>query len=191
MAYWLLFWAYLHNKNHFYKYWEQFVHGRFWVKGFIVSIWIPVRRSRVTANLRWGNFFLSILAVFEDLSEKLKKVTWWRIIRNCTVVYDWIYIGYIAQPRPNLVRNPNWDCPSPSNWSGGRFTRRVWLQCFAYETVNAFWRNFLAGVSSSVGQFPPWESNPQKRNVILRDDFLNVGKSWKYLGQVHNIVLEP
>jgi hypothetical protein len=29
MAYWLIFWAYLDNKNHFYKYGEQFVHGVF------------------------------------------------------------------------------------------------------------------------------------------------------------------
>ena len=40
MVYWLIFWAYLSNKNHFYKYWEQIVYGRFWVKGFIVSLWI-------------------------------------------------------------------------------------------------------------------------------------------------------
>ena len=32
-----------------------------------------------------GNNFSLILAVFRDLSEKSKKVTWWRIIRNCTV----------------------------------------------------------------------------------------------------------
>src|SRR5882762_7286762 len=32
-----------------------------------------------------------------------------------------------------------------------KIVRERTIQCFAYETANAFWRNFLAGVSSSAG----------------------------------------
>ena len=49
------------------------------------------------------------------------------------------------------------------------------IQCLACQTAGVFWKFCLVGVSSSAGNSSV-RSDPSKKTVLLRDNFLSVQK---------------